>query len=47
MPWKLTRNSEWEKTRELYHCLTPMLHFEVSNKFVWYAIGGNQQYLRQ
>jgi 4-hydroxy-tetrahydrodipicolinate synthase len=32
--WELTRRGEWEKAREIYRWFTPLLHLDVSTKFV-------------
>lgn len=32
--WELTRAGEWDKARELYRWFTPLLHLDVSTKFV-------------
>lgn len=34
--WELTRAGEWEKAREIYRWFTPLLHLDVSTKFVHY-----------
>jgi len=34
--WELTRNGEWDKAREIYRWFTPLLHLDVSTKFVQY-----------
>ena len=34
--WELTRAGEWEKAREIYRWFTPLLHLDVSTKFVQY-----------
>ena len=34
--WELTRRGEWEKAREVYRWFTPLLHLDVSTKFVQY-----------
>ncbi|MFM1768882.1 MAG: hypothetical protein RJA22_1411 [Verrucomicrobiota bacterium] len=34
--WELTRQGEWEKAREVYRWFTPLLHLDVSTKFVQY-----------
>ena len=34
--WELTRRGEWEKAREIYRWFTPLLHLDVSTKFVQY-----------
>jgi 4-hydroxy-tetrahydrodipicolinate synthase len=34
--WELTRKSEWNKAREIYRWFTPLLHLDVSTKFVQY-----------
>jgi dihydrodipicolinate synthase/N-acetylneuraminate lyase len=34
--WELTRRGEWEKAREFYRWFTPLLHLDVSTKFVQY-----------
>ena len=34
--WELTRRGEWEKAREMYRWFTPLLHLDVSTKFVQY-----------
>ena len=34
--WELTRNGEWDKAREFYRWFTPLLHLDVSTKFVQY-----------
>ena len=34
--WELTRAGEWEKAREIYRWFTPLLHLDVSPKFVQY-----------
>jgi 1-pyrroline-4-hydroxy-2-carboxylate deaminase len=34
--WELTRQGEWEKAREMYRWFTPLLHLDVSTKFVQY-----------
>ena len=34
--WDLTRRGEWEKAREIYRWFTPLLHLDVSTKFVQY-----------
>src|SRR5215471_13302754 len=34
--WQLTRKGDWEKARELYRWLTPLLHLDVNTKFVQY-----------
>ena len=34
--WELTRQGEWEKAREIYRWFTPLLHLDVSTKFVQY-----------
>ena len=34
--WELTRKGEWEKAREIYRWFTPLLHLDVSTKFVQY-----------
>jgi len=32
--WELTRRGEWDKAREIYRWFTPLLHLDVSTKFV-------------
>lgn len=34
--WDLTRAGEWDKAREIYRWFTPLLHLDVSTKFVQY-----------
>ncbi|HEX4350074.1 MAG TPA: dihydrodipicolinate synthase family protein [Verrucomicrobiae bacterium] len=34
--WQLTRRGEWQKAREFYRWFTPLLHLDVSAKFVQY-----------
>ena len=34
--WELTRRGEWQKAREIYRWFTPLLHLDVSTKFVQY-----------
>ncbi len=34
--WDLTRRGDWEKAREIYRWFTPLLHLDVSTKFVQY-----------
>lgn len=34
--WELTRTGEWEKARDIYRWFTPLLHLDVSTKFVQY-----------
>jgi 4-hydroxy-tetrahydrodipicolinate synthase len=34
--WDLTRQGQWEKAREIYRWFTPLLHLDVSTKFVQY-----------
>ena len=34
--WELTRRGEWGKAREIYRWFTPLLHLDVSTKFVQY-----------
>jgi 4-hydroxy-tetrahydrodipicolinate synthase len=34
--WELTRRGEWVKAREIYRWFTPLLHLDVSTKFVQY-----------
>ena len=34
--WELTRHGEWDKAREIYRWFTPLLHLDVSTKFVQY-----------
>jgi dihydrodipicolinate synthase/N-acetylneuraminate lyase len=34
--WELTRRGEWEKAREFNRWFTPLLHLDVSTKFVQY-----------
>jgi 1-pyrroline-4-hydroxy-2-carboxylate deaminase len=34
--WNLTRQGQWEKAREFYRWFTPLLHLDVSVKFVQY-----------
>lgn len=34
--WELTRRGEWEKARVIYRWFTPLLHLDVSTKFVQY-----------
>ena len=34
--WELTRAGEWDKAREVYRWFTPLLHLDVSTKFVQY-----------
>ena len=34
--WELTRRGEWAKAREFYRWFTPLLHLDVSTKFVQY-----------
>jgi 1-pyrroline-4-hydroxy-2-carboxylate deaminase len=34
--WELTRRGEWEKALEIYRWFTPLLHLDVSTKFVQY-----------
>ena len=34
--WELTRRGEWDKAREIYRWFTPLLHLDVSTKFVHY-----------
>ncbi len=34
--WELTRRGEWEKARGFYRWFTPLLHLDVSPKFVQY-----------
>jgi dihydrodipicolinate synthase/N-acetylneuraminate lyase len=34
--WELTRTGEWDKAREIYRWFTPLLHLDVSTKFVQY-----------
>lgn len=34
--WELTRRGEWNEAREIYRWFTPLLHLDVSTKFVQY-----------
>jgi 1-pyrroline-4-hydroxy-2-carboxylate deaminase len=34
--WELTRRGEWDKARDIYRWFTPLLHLDVSTKFVQY-----------
>ena len=34
--WELTRKGKWEEAREIYRWFTPLLHLDVSTKFVQY-----------
>ena len=34
--WELTRQGEWDKARDIYRWFTPLLHLDVSTKFVQY-----------
>jgi 4-hydroxy-tetrahydrodipicolinate synthase len=34
--WELTRRGDWEKARDIYRWFTPLLHLDVSTKFVQY-----------
>jgi 1-pyrroline-4-hydroxy-2-carboxylate deaminase len=34
--WELTRQSRWEEARKFYRWFTPLLHLDVSTKFVHY-----------
>ena len=34
--WELTRAGDWDKAREIYRWFTPLLHLDVSTKFVQY-----------
>lgn len=34
--WDLTRRGEWDQAREIYRWFTPLLHLDVSSKFVQY-----------
>ena len=34
--WERTRESKWDEARELYRWFTPLLHLDVSTKFVQY-----------
>jgi 4-hydroxy-tetrahydrodipicolinate synthase len=34
--WELTRRGEWDKAREIYRWFTPLLHLDISTKFVQY-----------
>ena len=34
--WELTRRGEWDKARAFYRWFTPLLHLDVSTKFVQY-----------
>jgi 4-hydroxy-tetrahydrodipicolinate synthase len=34
--WELTRRGEWEQARKIYRWFTPLLHLDVSTKFVQY-----------
>ncbi|HEX9047879.1 MAG TPA: dihydrodipicolinate synthase family protein [Verrucomicrobiae bacterium] len=34
--WELTRRGEWDKARDFYRWFTPLLHLDVSTKFVQY-----------
>jgi 4-hydroxy-tetrahydrodipicolinate synthase len=34
--WNLTQKGEWAKAREIYRWFTPLLHLDVSTKFVQY-----------
>ena len=34
--WELTRAGKWDKAREIYRWFTPLLHLDVSTKFVQY-----------
>ena len=34
--WELTRRGQWDKAREIYRWFTPLLHLDVSTKFVQY-----------
>ena len=34
--WELTRRGEWDQAREIYRWFTPLLHLDVSTKFVQY-----------
>jgi 4-hydroxy-tetrahydrodipicolinate synthase len=34
--WELTRRGEWEQARKIYRWFTPLLHLDVSPKFVQY-----------
>lgn len=34
--WELTRAGKWEEAREIYRWFTPLLHLDVSTKFVQY-----------
>jgi 4-hydroxy-tetrahydrodipicolinate synthase len=34
--WDLTRSGQWDQAREMYRWFTPLLHLDVSTKFVQY-----------
>ena len=34
--WELTRAGKWDEAREIYRWFTPLLHLDVSTKFVQY-----------
>ena len=34
--WELTRKGKWEEARAIYRWFTPLLHLDVSTKFVQY-----------
>ncbi len=34
--WELTRTCQWERAQEIYRWFTPLLHLDVSTKFVQY-----------
>ena len=34
--WELTRQGKWEEARTIYRWFTPLLHLDVSTKFVQY-----------
>ena len=34
--WELTRRGEWDKARAIYRWFTPLLHLDISTKFVQY-----------
>ena len=36
--WELTRRGEWDKARAIYRWFTPLLHLDVSTKFVQYIM---------
>jgi 4-hydroxy-tetrahydrodipicolinate synthase len=50
--WDLTRKGEWAKALEIYRWFTPLLHLDVSTKFVQYIklavqeVGLGKEYVR-